>query len=160
MLELAEVRRAEVEGRDLLREAADSLSPGGSLVLRGRVLPEPLATALFVDSLDLLRDPDHSRANPVSVWVARVTAAGFEVDGHELMTERLDFGEWCAGGSCSEETVEALVAHMRRMPRAAVEWLCPEWVGGDDSDTPVAEQERGLVAFHVRSVVLRAHKPI
>lgn len=158
VFELAELRLAQGEGRDPLGDAANSLLSGDRITLRGTVVPESLAAALFVDSLDVLRDPGHVRSRPASEWISLVTAAGFVVDTHEITPQRLGFSDWCEHGRCDEDAVELLTAHMRRMPRAAEQWLMPEWTGGDDA-TAVSEQERELVAFHTHVMVLTALKP-
>jgi SAM-dependent methyltransferase len=141
------------------REVERVLAPGGRFAFQDHSLPEHTATGVFVDSFERLRDPSHVRARSGAEWIAAVEAAGLVVDRHETVEMRYDFIEWCMSGGCDIETMAALTAHARRLPRMAVEWLSPEWRDDTDPETPLASQRRALLGFTNRHVVMLARKP-
>lgn len=135
------------------------LTPGGRFAFQDHALPEHTAAGVFVDSFERLRDPSHVRARTVAEWVAAVEAAGLVVERHEVVDRRHDFFEWCARRDCDVETMAALTAHARRLPRMAAEWLSPEWRDDTDPELPLASQRRALLGFTNRHVVMLARKP-
>lgn len=135
------------------------LTPGGRFAFQDHSLPEHTATGVFVDSFERLRDPSHVRARSAAEWVAAVEAAGLVVERHEVVEKRHDFFEWCSRRDCDLETMAALTAHARRLPRMAAEWLNPEWRDDTDPELPLASQRRALLGFTNRHVVMLARKP-
>lgn len=135
------------------------LSPGGRFAFQDHSLPEHTAAGVFVDSFERLRDPSHVRARSAAEWIAAVEAAGLIVERHEVVEKRHDFFEWCARCDCDVETMAALTAHARRLPRMAAEWLNPEWRDDTDPELPLASQRRALLGFTNRHVVMLARKP-
>lgn len=135
------------------------LTPGGRFAFQDHTLPEHTAAGVFVDSFERLRDPSHVRARSAAEWIAAVEAAGLVVERHEVVEKRHDFFEWCARCDCDVETMAALTAHARRLPRMAAEWLNPEWRDDTDPELPLASQRRALLGFTNRHVVMLARKP-
>lgn len=135
------------------------LAPGGRFAFQDHSLPEHTAAGVFVDSFERLRDPSHVRARSVAEWIAAVEASGLVVERHDVVEKRHDFFEWCARRDCDLETMAALTAHARRLPRMAVEWLNPEWRDDADPERPLASQRRALLGFTNRHVVMLARKP-
>lgn len=140
------------------RETARVLASGGRFAFEDHVLPDHTASALFVDSLERLRDSSHVRARTIDGWMTEATAAGLSVERHAVVDQRHVFTEWCASRACDARAVEALVSHARRLPRMAAEWLSPEWSGGRDPHVAIASQPRELVAFNKKHVIMLARK--
>ena len=143
----------------LFAEVERVLAPGGCFAFQDHSLPEHTATGVFVDSFQRLRDPSHVRARSAADWIAAVQAAGLVVERHEIVDKHHDFAEWCAGRDCDVETMAALTAHARRLPRMAAEWLSPKWRDDSDPELPLASQRRALLGFTNRHVVMLARKP-
>ncbi|NDJ57598.1 class I SAM-dependent methyltransferase [Enterobacteriaceae bacterium 4M9] len=91
-----------------LREAKRVLTPGGKLILIDICSPGRPTLDVFLQTIEMLRDPSHVRDYTQGEWLTMINDAGFTV--RELVTERLalEFSSWVSRMNTPPELVEAI----------------------------------------------------
>lgn len=77
-----------------IQEWARVLKPSGKLILVDTISPEEADGDLFVNEIEILRDPSHIRNYRRSEWTVFVTAAGFTVTQTHEQGILLDIPSW------------------------------------------------------------------
>jgi SAM-dependent methyltransferase len=84
-------------------EATRVLQPGGTVVMEDNVAPDDDALDAFLNRVESLRDPTHVRSYRPATWRQWLTDAGVIVEDRVQFTRRLDFDDWVAAQSLSDE---------------------------------------------------------
>ena len=105
------------------------LKNGGHLVVQDHVLPDDPATACYIETFERSRDPTHNRAFTEREWRKAFADAGFRVEQSELLVKRHHFLSWANRQSCTQQTIDRLIALVESAPEAAIQWLQPQAFG-------------------------------
>ncbi len=91
-----------------LREAKRVLKPGGTLIVIDICSPGRPTLDVFLQTIEMLRDPSHVRDYTQGEWLTQVNEAGFTV--RDLRNERLalEFSSWVSRMNTPPELVEAI----------------------------------------------------
>jgi SAM-dependent methyltransferase len=95
-----------------LTEMARVLRPGGQLIIVDIISPEDAALVDFINHVEVLRDPSHSRDWTLSEWDAAGKQAETPFNVIAEWRLPLDFADWTARQQTSAENVAALEALM------------------------------------------------
>ena len=129
-----------------LAEMARVLKPGGQIIVVDIVSPEDDALADFINQIETLRDPSHSRDWTISEW----QAAGKEIGVPFTVVTRwdlpLDFADWTARQQTPPDSITRLEALF-------------------DSASPAAYEAFGIVttpppSFNLWAAMLRGEKSL
>jgi ubiquinone/menaquinone biosynthesis C-methylase UbiE len=80
--------------RQVVRELARVLRPGGRFVLVDTISPEEPSFDTFINAVELLRDRSHVRDYRVSEWQAMLSQAGFSSEVLKCWDLRQNFDDW------------------------------------------------------------------
>ncbi len=94
-----------------LAEMARVLKPGGQLLIVDIISPEDPALADFINQVELLRDPSHSRDWTLSEWSAAGEAIGAPFRLVTRWDLALDFADWTA----RQQTPPAAIAQLEAL---------------------------------------------
>ncbi len=75
-------------------EMARVCKPGGRVILVDNVVPEDEEVAAFINQFEVLRDPSHHRAYPISRLVEFFEAADLRVTHTETLAKPIEFYDW------------------------------------------------------------------
>jgi SAM-dependent methyltransferase len=95
-----------------LAEMARVLRPGGELIVVDIISPEDPALADFINRVEVLRDPSHSKDWTLSEWDAAGKHAGTPFAVIAEWRLPLDFADWTARQQTPPERVAALIQLM------------------------------------------------
>jgi ubiquinone/menaquinone biosynthesis C-methylase UbiE len=120
------VRAAPHHFHDLdsaLAEAVRVLRPGGRACFVDCSPPAPARDLLH--AVEVGRDPSHVRSLTLEEWVARLDAAGLEVEAARRRELDWDFGAWMANMAVPEDRQASLAAVVEGAAGAARDELSP-----------------------------------
>jgi ubiquinone/menaquinone biosynthesis C-methylase UbiE len=80
--------------RQCVREWVRVLKPGGRLLLIDSISPEEQDADVFLEEIEILRDPSHVRNHRISQWTVFLNEAGFVVDSVREWSIFLDIPSW------------------------------------------------------------------
>ncbi len=127
-----------------LMEMARVLAPGGQLLVVDIISPEDDALAAFINEVEVLRDPSHSRDWTITEWQAAGAAIGAPFDVVTQWDLPLDFADWTA----RQQTPPASVARLETL---------------FDTASPAARDAFAIVttpprSFHLWAAILKGTK--
>lgn len=127
-----------------LTEMARVLAPGGQLLIVDIISPEDNALAAFINEVEALRDPSHSRDWTITEWQAAGTAIGVPIDVVTRWDLPLDFADWTA----RQQTPPASIARLETL---------------FDTASPAARDAFAIVttpprSFHLWAAILKGTK--
>lgn len=82
------------EPRNVIREMARVLAPGGRAGVLDMIVPEEPAAAALRNRIEIARDPSHARALPKSELEEIFAAAGLRVTASEIDSHPRSFDHW------------------------------------------------------------------
>jgi 2-polyprenyl-3-methyl-5-hydroxy-6-metoxy-1,4-benzoquinol methylase len=129
-----------------LREMVRCCIPGGTVVIEDLYSSETPARAAYHDKCEILRDPSHRRALPLSEMLGLFALAGLEIQHVSTATIQQNGEDWLRTGFSSAEEV---VAAREMLERDAVEGLSPMQPYRD---------ENGTLYFDHRTVIVVGRK--
>ncbi len=129
-----------------LAELARVLKPGGQLIVVDIISPEDSALVEFINRVEVLRDPSHSKDWTLSEWDAAGKQAGTPFAVIAEWRLPLDFADWTA----RQQTPPERVAELERLMDTA----SPE---ARDAFAITATPQR---AFHLWAALLRGVKGV
>ncbi len=94
-----------------LAEMARVLKPGGQMIAVDIISPEDEALADFINAVEVLRDPSHSRDWAISEWQAAGEAIGVPFAVVTRWDLPLDFADWTA----RQQTPPPSIAHLETL---------------------------------------------
>lgn len=94
-----------------LTEILRVLKPGGQFLLTDIISPEDAALAEFINRIELLRDPSHSRDWTISEWQAGGEIVGMPLKVIAEWKVPVDFADWTA----RQQTPPAAVAELETL---------------------------------------------
>ncbi len=80
--------------RQCVSEWLRVLKPGGRLLLIDSISPEEQDADVFLEEIEILRDPSHVRNHRISQWTAFLNEAGFAVNSVRAWSIFLDIPSW------------------------------------------------------------------
>lgn len=101
------------------------LKKRGLLIIQDHVLPEHRATAKYVDTFEILRDPSHNQAFSEKEWRTKFNKVGFTIEHTEQIVKRHEFLKWGYRMNNSDSTIQELIQVVQDAPEAVVEWMQP-----------------------------------
>jgi SAM-dependent methyltransferase len=107
--------------RQVLREVARVLRPGGRFILADTVAPDDLALDTFINAVELLRDRSHVRDHTVGQWQTMLGNAGFTSEILYAWDVELDFVEWVQRMQAPPHAVTTLRSLLVEAPTPARE---------------------------------------
>jgi ubiquinone/menaquinone biosynthesis C-methylase UbiE len=108
-------------------ECARVVKRGGVLGIVDNITTEDAAH--FVDGFERLRDPSHVHCLSMREWTTLLTQNGFEIEHHETLSKRMDFGAWVRQQKTPAHTEQVLARMLREAPAAAAWCLRPDVTG-------------------------------
>ena len=103
------------------REIARVLGPGGRLAIVDLLAPEDGPLDTYLNTLELLRDPSHSRSLRASEWLALLGSAGFAARIERTWELEHHVEEWLSTTAPAAWRADAVRALLRDAPPAARE---------------------------------------
>ncbi|MBW4496751.1 MAG: methyltransferase domain-containing protein [Oscillatoria princeps RMCB-10] len=128
-----------------LKEIVRVLKPGGQFLVTDIISPDDGALALFIDRIEILRDPSHRHDWTIFEWQAAGESAGMPLAAIAEWKVPVDFADWTA----RQQTPPAAVAKLEALL---------------DSAPPAAQSAFSIVSsparsFQLWSALLRGFKP-
>lgn len=130
--------------RQVLREVARVLRPGGRFVLADTIAPEDPALDTFINAVELLRDRSHVRDHRVSEWQAMLAEAGLTSEVVHHWDVALEFADW--------------VARMRTPPDAVAMLRVLLTEATDAARQTFRVEAAGDLRFCLKGAILRGRK--
>lgn len=90
-------------------EWARILKPGGKLLLIDTMASEDAALDVFVNEIEVLRDPSHIRNHRISEWIALLKAAGIDASVLRAWGIHMDVPTWTQRMRTPEENVQRIL---------------------------------------------------
>ena len=116
------------------------LRPGGVAAVVDVVAPEGNALHdIFLQAVEILRDPSHVRDYAPTEWLDLLRAAGFEPSAPVMGRLRLDFANWIARIGTPDVQVRAIRALQGQMPPDVIERFAVEPDGSFKLDMAMFE---------------------
>jgi len=116
-------------------EAARVLAAGGLFALVDNVVPgggkkEEQATGRYVNAMEKLRDPSHSRCLSSAEWHELFFQSGFTLVHEEVQRKRMELAPWASRMQVSPSNQVRLEAMLIQAPAGVQAFLTPEFDGG------------------------------
>ena len=94
-------------------------------------MPPNVPAAVYLNSVELLRDPSHQRALSQSEWEALFSAARLQVVHVEKAVLTHAFLPWVNRQGCTSQTIAQLAEMFRQAPPEAQSWCQSAGFEGD-----------------------------
>ena len=91
-----------------VREMARVCRPGGCVAIVDNITPEDAATCADINAFEILRDPSHHWAYPLSHWRQFLTQAGLRLDIEETLPKAMHFHSWATRMGVGDTVVAEL----------------------------------------------------
>lgn len=115
-----------------LREMARVCRPDGCVAIVDNITPEDADACAYINAWEILRDPSHHWAYPLSAWRQFFTQAGLTLTYEEISPKPMEFVSWATRMGIGE----AAVAEVRRLlldaPPVSRTWLKPRLEGAQE----------------------------
>lgn len=129
-----------------VQEMARVVRPGGVAAVVDNVVPESAEAAGYINRLEKIRDPSHSRALSEREWVALFRSAGFETFAVERFRKALGFELWAGMKSLDAAMRARLRGMLVNAPSEAREALAPE-------------DKEGVLRFYLDEILIAGRRP-
>lgn len=146
-LDLLTCRTAAHHFQDLPRAVAQwhrVLGNEAVLLLADTSSPEDPDVAIWMNDVELRRDPSHTRDLPPSEWLALLEANGFLITDTALTAVPMVFDEWVLRSGTPSPVVESLRQDFQDAPSGAVEAF------------HIRQNDGGAISFQWTCLVVRA----
>ncbi|MBI2177002.1 MAG: class I SAM-dependent methyltransferase [Candidatus Tectomicrobia bacterium] len=115
--------------REVLREMARVVRPGGHVILMDHLYPDGEAERARMEEIDHAREPAMVRILSLKDMRALFAECGLEVTGSETMSRRDTFENWLHGAGTAAESVPLVRAGVERLRGEGGSWMAPEGEG-------------------------------
>lgn len=120
------------------------LAPKAVLILADTTSPEDAPTAVWMNDVEVRRDPSHIHNMSPSEWLAFLEANGFHTTDSTLTSVPHDFDDWVRRSGTPTAVVEGLRHDLLNAPPGAVEAF------------DISQEKSGIIHFKWACVVVRA----
>ena len=127
-------------------ESARVLKPGGVLAVTDNLVSGEPAIAMFVNTLEKLRDPSHNWAYALADWETFFFSAGLQIEHTETLAKEVNFDRWAARMNVADKDRIRLRALLVQAPLAPRQWL-------------QVKQTGPLITFMLREGLIIGRKP-
>lgn len=114
-----------------IREMARVCQPGGCIAIVDNITPEDANACAYINAWEVLRDPSHHWAYPLSQWRQFFQQAGLRLAHEEVVPKPMHFESWATRMGVGD----AVVAEVRRLlfeaPPLPRERLHPRFEGAE-----------------------------
>lgn len=118
-----------------LREMNRVLKVGGSLIIMDIASPGLALYDIWLQSIEVLRDPSHVRDYSPGEWLQMATESRFRIEQLVTGRLRLDFAQWVERMRTPEDTIKAIRALQQAVSGEVQDYFQLEEDGSFSSDT-------------------------
>jgi ubiquinone/menaquinone biosynthesis C-methylase UbiE len=112
-----------------VQEMARVCQPGGCVAIVDNITPEDADTCTYINAFEILRDPSHHWAYPLSQWRQFLAQARLQLDTEEILPKAMHFQSWATRMGVGEAVVADLHQRLFNAPALTQAHFRPRYEG-------------------------------
>ncbi|MGE3541415.1 MAG: class I SAM-dependent methyltransferase [Candidatus Tectimicrobiota bacterium] len=114
-----------------IREMARVCCAGGCVAIVDNVTPEDQEACAYINAWEILRDPSHHWAYPLSAWHQFFAQAGLTLESEEVVPKAMQFESWASRMGVGDAVVAEIRRQLFEAPPLPRERLRPRFEGDE-----------------------------